>query len=695
MAVRISIDIYQNSQSTANNTSNVTVQVTASWTNGSYNHNEKPGSLVIDGTTYVFASLFNINNTTSGTTRLFSKTLDIKHGASGEKTLVCSASYTSGVSSGTVTASASKTLTTISRLSTVSASKGTLGVEQTLTVSRINSGFTHAITYTCGGASGTVYEKGSATSPKWAPPISLAAQNTTGNSVSIKLTVTTYNGTTSLGTTSTTFQAAIPDSVKPTATLALSDPTGHLTKYGGFVQSKSKMEIKLTGKGDQGSTISSYQIKVDGTTYNASSQTVSLPNAAKPVVIGTVTDSRTRTGSSPAGDFTYLAYSGPKVTSLAVTRCAANGTTQADGAYAKATFTARITALNNKNSAAYTVEYRTEGASSWTPVTATGAAGSYSPSNVAVVFPAATGSAFEVRVVASDDFGSTPSSTRTVPIAFALLQGDTTGTGLAVGQMATEAGVFAVGLPTKIKPGGSTYALDVTGDIRGKNYHGAVYGLGKAQREIPSGADFNSYTEFGVYAVTSNAIAETLQNRPIKYAGTLVVSSSNGTGDTTGNYIYILQTYRTHDGLFECFRRVSTDNTGAYQFTAWQYRGSAGWVSLGLNSQVSEANSDYGRMGKGCFYRVDDEKHVHIAFCCGVSFTGSTRRVNATLIPENYRPKRYIYTLCAAGGRTVSRLCINPAGEILIEWVQDLSGTGATASFTLGWMDGYADYWLE
>lgn len=120
MAVSIKITIAQNNQSVANNSSNVTVKVIASWTYGSYNNYQKPGWVKIDGTQYDFTSNFNTSETTSGSKTLYTKTLDIKHGSDGKKTLTCSASFTTGVSSGTVTASASKALTDIPRAATIS-----------------------------------------------------------------------------------------------------------------------------------------------------------------------------------------------------------------------------------------------------------------------------------------------------------------------------------------------------------------------------------------------------------------------------------------------------------------------------------------------------------------------------------------------------------------------------------------------
>lgn len=341
-------------------------------------------------------------------------------------------------------------LPTIARASSVSTTDGTLGTEQTLTVARKASGFTHTITYKCGGASGTVVSKSGSTSVKWTPPLSLAAQNTAGRSVSITLTITTFNGDKQVGSAkSTTFNATIPDSVKPTASLTLSDPTGHKATYGGYIQGQSQLTAELTGTGIQGSTIKSYQIKIGNDTYSGSSRTVDLPKAGSLAVTGTVTDSRTRTGSD-SETITVLEYTGPKVSRLAVARCTADGTLKGDGTYAKATFSASVTPLNSKNSAAYALEYREAGGSNWSHIDVADASGDYTPSDVAVVFAAAADAAFEVRVVVTDDFGTVPSSLRTVPVAFALLQGDTTGTGLAVGQMAVDPNTFAVGIPMKV-----------------------------------------------------------------------------------------------------------------------------------------------------------------------------------------------------------------------------------------------------
>ncbi len=123
MAVSLGITITQNSQSIANNTSNITVKVIASWTYSSNNRTSPApaGWVKIDGTQYNFSNTFNDSVTSSGSKTLYTKTVDITHKADGSKTVSCNASFATGVSSGTITASASKVLTTIPRAASITA----------------------------------------------------------------------------------------------------------------------------------------------------------------------------------------------------------------------------------------------------------------------------------------------------------------------------------------------------------------------------------------------------------------------------------------------------------------------------------------------------------------------------------------------------------------------------------------------
>lgn len=116
MGASLSVSISQNSQSIANNTSNVTVRVTISWGSGSFNNNKKYGNLTIDGVGYDFSANFNWNGAaSSGSAQLYEKTVNVQHNSDGTKKLNVYAYYETGISSGNIEASASKTLTTIPR----------------------------------------------------------------------------------------------------------------------------------------------------------------------------------------------------------------------------------------------------------------------------------------------------------------------------------------------------------------------------------------------------------------------------------------------------------------------------------------------------------------------------------------------------------------------------------------------------
>lgn len=113
------------------------------------------------------------------------------------------------------------------------------------------------------------------------------------------------------------------------------------------------------------------------------------------------------------------------------------------------------------------------------------------------------------------------------------------------------------------------------------------------------------------------------------------------------------------------------------------------WVSLGLSSNVAEPESSCGRYANtGCHYRVSGGNHIYVAFNCAFTFIGSAIQVNATPIPEEYRPDRNVYALCATDGRAVARILVNSSGNILVDWTSE-----QTESPTAKWIDGYIDFW--
>lgn len=433
MAVSITIDVKQNSQNIANNTSNVTIKVNAKWTNGSYNLLEKSGYLTIDGTKYTFTSPFNTGRTSSGVCNLFTKTLNITHSADGTKSIVLKASYTSGVSSGTVAAGVTVPLTTIPRKSTLSASNGTLGTAQTLTINRASTAFTHTITYKCGSASGTIMTKATGGSKSWTPPLDLAKQNTTGTSVSITFTITTYSGSTSLGSNTKTISCSIPASVMPSVSLTVSDPTGTqgtYGTYGNYVQGLSKFKITVSASGSQGSTIVSRSTSVLGKKYTASTiSTETITSSGNIAIETTVTDSRGRTNKATK-TISVLAYAAPKISSMSVKR-------GSGGDSYTVTFAATASSIGGKNTITYTVKYKRISDASYTTKVLTGYANKTSVSS-SFVISGVDSSSYNIILTVTDSANPNNPATRMITGSSAnkLFSIFKKGTGWAFGKIA-------------------------------------------------------------------------------------------------------------------------------------------------------------------------------------------------------------------------------------------------------------------
>lgn len=369
----------------------------------------------------------------------------VPHDSNGSKTVTVSASFTNNISPKSGSASGSVKLTDIPRKSSLTASNGTLGTAQTLGISRADSSFTHTITYTCGSASGTIATKTTGTSISWTPPLSLASQNTTGTTVSITLTVTTYSGSTSLGSNTKTITCSMPASVKPSCSITLEDTTGWDDTYGAPVQGLSKIKITVTPTQSYSSPIASYAVSADGKQYTAASVTTEvLKNAGSSKVTATVKDKRGRSGTAEQ-TMNVLAYSPPNVSKLSVHRCDEDGTENDQGEYIRIIFSAAVTALNNKNTATYTLRYKKSTATSFTTTVFTAIANRYEVTEAKHIIAADSNSSYDIEVEAKDSHGTGTRST-SASTAFTLINWHPDGTGLAFGKVAEKSGALEIAL---------------------------------------------------------------------------------------------------------------------------------------------------------------------------------------------------------------------------------------------------------
>lgn len=391
------------------------------------------------------------NYSSTGWYKLGSKAITVSHNADGTKSIALTAEWDCGFDSAYtprhLSLSETVTLTTIPRASTATTSGSTLGKPLTITIKRASSSFTHKLYYTCGSIKDQLITENVGTSYSWnAPPVSLAQQAPNAETVALTLTVKTYNGSTYVGAWSTSVKLAVPSTVVPSLSVAISDPTGVSNTYGGYVQLRSKVKVDITASGAQGSTIKSYSIKVGGiyAATSASGTTDYLPGSGELAVSCAVTDSRGRT-TTKTQSITVLAYSKPAITSISAARCNSDGTANRAGTYGKVTFSGAITSLSAKNTAAYAVQYREVGAVDWTTA-GRPAAGNYDPADISAVFAADKSKRYEVRVVATDAFESIGSTLRDLPAAYALYHLAKHLLSVGLGRLCDKANAIQVGL---------------------------------------------------------------------------------------------------------------------------------------------------------------------------------------------------------------------------------------------------------
>ena len=427
------------------------------------------------------------NYSTTGWYKLGSKSITVSHNADGTGSVTLTAEWDCGFDSSYtprhLSLSETVTLTTIPRASSASASGDTLGQPVAITISRASSSFTHKLYYSCGSISWAGIASDVDTSYSWTPPVSLAAQAPNASSVVLSIIVETYNGSTYIGSSSVQMTLAVPSSVVPTLSVATSDPTKVSATYGGYVQLRSKLKVDLTASGAQGSTIKAYSIKL-GDFYavsSASGTTDYLPTSGALTLTCTVTDSRGRTATKTQ-TITVIAYSKPTISDIAAARCNQDGTANRMGDYGKVTFSGAITALSNKNTAAYAVQYREVGAENWSNA-GSAAAGNYAPAGAYVVFAADKSKRYEVRVVATDAFEAIGSAVRDLPAAYALLHHAKHLLSMGIGRLCDKANALQVGLKAYFDED-----VEIAGTLKlsGKTLVDLIYPVGSIYMSVNS-----------------------------------------------------------------------------------------------------------------------------------------------------------------------------------------------------------------
>lgn len=472
-AVRVVYSV--NSQNTANNSSNVTVEAHLVSLKSSYNINAsatKHGSLVINGTTYSFS----FNATISGLQdkKLYTTTVTIPHNSDGTKSFSISCSLgievtLSGTKYNTVSTSNTVALPAIPRTTPVSTS-GTakFGATITITHTRPSTAFTITLRYTCGSASGTIITKQATNSTSWTVPKDLQSQIPKSTSIPITIYCDTYSGDTLIGTTYTSYTCSIADDCNPSlTTLSCSNPdTGGTT----FYQGVSKLRVEVGYNQAYSSPIEKFVMTVDGqtiTNYGYIIWSGVLQNSGAKNVAITITDGRGRTATKTwSNAFTVTAYSAPKINSFTCKRMALDedGNPVISNLGTKGYFSYDISWHSSSTNKVRKFYYKPNASSSWTTISLSNDSQTDYNFNNSL----ASGSGYDLKLEISDQV-TTVSQTIQMPYLFPLINLSADGTSIAFGKETNAANRFMVSMDASFNNRTKIYSLEVTGEATCNN----------------------------------------------------------------------------------------------------------------------------------------------------------------------------------------------------------------------------------
>ncbi len=387
---------------------------------------------------------------------------NIKHNNDGSKTVSWSWSCSTGTSVlGDLSRSGTRTLTKIARASGLSfnPNPAQLGSAVTITLTKYIQGTTDTLTWQLGSASGTI---GTTTEDSfiWTPPIDLAEQITNSTSGTCKISCTSYNGSTLIGTSTANLTLQVPSSVVPSVsigTITEANENMALLNWGVFVQNKSQLNIPITASGIYGSNVVSVVTTINGNNFNGLNIiTPVLITSGTSTITTTVTDSRGRTATT-ATTYSVEPYTNPTITSVEAQRCLQDGTIDEDGTYLLYTFVGSISSVSNHNSKLFQIGYKKATDENYTFVTISNTY-SVNENDSVSSFTISPDYAYDIVFQAIDSFMTTAIG-RELTVGFDLMNFNASGKAMAIGKVSEASAneeLLEIDLPTN-------FTQDITG----------------------------------------------------------------------------------------------------------------------------------------------------------------------------------------------------------------------------------------
>ena len=267
----------------------------------------------------------------------------------------------------------------------------------------------------------------------------------TKGTVTFKLTTKTSSSGSTVGTSTKTATGTIPSSVKPTISgITLAEAvSGLASKFGAYIQNKSKITGTVNASAGSGSSISAYKTTINGSSYTSKTFTTGvLKTSGTNTISTTVTDKRGRTATYST-TFSVLAYSKPTISTFKVERCNADGTLNDEGINFKVTVKSSITALNNKNDSKYVLQYKLSSSDTWTTLGNSLSGYSINTNWVVTNIALNIDNVYDFRLTISDYFESVPKSYN-VAESFTLINYGADGHSMAIGGVAGDPDVLDI-----------------------------------------------------------------------------------------------------------------------------------------------------------------------------------------------------------------------------------------------------------
>lgn len=232
-------------------------------------------SITVNRTSSSTGATGNISN---GTRLYYGDVLRITFGTSSGYLLnthtVNGAAFTSG-SSHTVKGNVSVVSSAYGAKSTIKAINANIGSNTTITITRQVSSYTHTVTYSFSGLTGTIATKTTSTSFQWTVPTSFYAKIPNAKTGTCTLTCETFTGNTSLGSNTCTFTVTATGS--PTVTGTVTDTNSTTTALTGnsskLVKYYSTAHCVISASAQNSASISSK--KIAGTTVSGTTRDIS------------------------------------------------------------------------------------------------------------------------------------------------------------------------------------------------------------------------------------------------------------------------------------------------------------------------------------------------------------------------------------------------------------------------------------